>query len=188
MWGSRSLPWLGLGRAMWHLGDTSACSQLLCAMLQPHFCQLREPFVHTILPTVLYLGYFLFKRELTYFFLSGPFMHPEFALAKTVWWVRGRNPSLPKECHARPSSCARYHVSKHLRNEDNSIPSFQQRTQLILQRQLGMNETFSQESGSGFLKLGELHQALRFYIQTWAYLCFLNLSCPSDTYIPVRAC
>lgn len=89
MWGPLSPPGLGLGRAMWHVGDTSACSQLLCATLQPHLYQLREPFVHTILPTVLYLGYLLFKRELTYFFLSGPFTHPQFALAKTVWWVRG---------------------------------------------------------------------------------------------------
>ena len=147
-----------------------------------------------ILPTVLYLGYLLFKRDLTYFFLSGPFTHPQFALAKTVWWVRGRNPSIPMECHARPSSSTRYHVSKHLRNEDNSIPSFQQRTQFILQRQLGMNETFSQESGSGFLKLGELRQAtsprmaLRFYIQTWVYQCFLTLAAhQTHTYLCVPA-
>ena len=194
MWGPLCLPGLGLRRAMWHVGDTSACSQLLCATLQPHLYQLREPFVHTILPMVLYLGYLLFKRELTYFFLSGPFTHPQFALAKTVWWVRGRNPSIPVECRARPPSSTRYHVSKHLRNEDNSIPSFQPRTQFILQRQLGMNETFSQESGSGFLKLGELRQAtsprtaLRFYIQTWVCQCFLTLAAhQTHTYLCVSA-
>ena len=65
MWGPPSLPWLGLGRAMWHVGNTSACSQLLCATSQPRFYQQREPFIHTILPMVLYLGCLFFKRELT---------------------------------------------------------------------------------------------------------------------------
>lgn len=140
--------WLGLYRAMWHVGDTSGCSQLPSATLKLHVYQVRETSAHHIHPVdsktfVLSFFFFFKKRDLLkQIFRSGLVTHPGFVLVKILRqaWEGTPQPLRNVSHHDLPS--CRYHVSEDHRTVDKSICSFKKRPDFILQRQQGTNQSF----------------------------------------------